>query len=259
MFGLGAGEAERGGWSRDVSDSPGCTGLENGGKSPRPALAPPLPRVSPRPRDAEGRQGAGPRASPQQLRPSAGEGEGVESQQGLWRSCVAELGVEGRRPCYSLTPPFYLWEKVLRPAAELTAPAGEGKEKPAKEGEGGALREGMREAEREAGRGGGVRERRSAARARVAGARRGPGAKEGRAQPLAPRRLLPSPSGGAKLWLWLIVFPAAASPGLLPRPKPILIARRLRGRLPGFALRAPGGPKPPWRSAADPPSACPRF
>lgn len=141
-----------------MSDSPGCTGLENGGKSPRPALAPPLPRVSPRPRDAEGRQGAGPRASPQQLRPSAGEGEGVESQQGLWRSCVAELGVEGRRPCYSLTPPFYLWEKVLRPAAELTAPAGEGKEKPAKEGEGGALREGMREAEREAGRGGGVRE-----------------------------------------------------------------------------------------------------
>lgn len=136
---------------------------------------------------------------------------------------------------------------MLRVAAELAAPAGEEKEKPAKK-RGGAVRVGM---EKAAGRGGGALGERSAARVR---------ARRGAAAPAA------APLSFSFRWRktfrgWQIVFPTAASPGLFPRPKPISIALRLlllRRRVLGFALWAPGGRKSRWRSAAGSPSMYPR-
>lgn len=178
--------------------------------------------MSPRPLDVEGPPGARLRAFSEQLLSYAGEGKGApapgaESQLGLWCSCVAVLGVEGRCPYYSPIPPLYLGRGVLRAAAELAAPTREEKEeKPAKK-RGGAERVGM---EKEAGRGGGARGERSAARVR---------ARKGAAAPAA------APLSFSFRWRktfrgWQIVFPTAASPDLFPRPKPISIALRLRLR-----------------------------
>lgn len=96
-----------------------------------------------------------------------------------------------------------------------------------------------------AGKGGGARGGRSAARARVGtgAALRGP-AREGAARCRSLRgasRLLLQVAQTLRLRVWRIVFPAAASPGRLRKLKPISIARRRRGGLPAFALRAPGG------------------
>lgn len=43
------------------------------------------------------------------------------------------------------------------------------------------------------------------------------------------------------LGFWQIVFLTATSRGFLRAPRPISIPLPLQGRLPGFALRAPGG------------------
>lgn len=95
---------------------------------------------------------------------------------------------------------------------------------------------GIEEAEREAGRG--VRPRRSAARARVAGARRGPGAKEGRAQPLPPLRL--SPSQGAQNFA-----PLALANSLIPSRR---VPRSLTEAKADSDCSAAAGPRPRLRA-----------
>lgn len=183
--------------------------LKSENESPSPALAPLPPRLPPAPLRSGGSARSGARGSSRTAATLGGCGEGgpargAESQQGLWRSCVAEFGIEGRCPCYSLTPPFIDGGAVLRPAAELAAPAGSGKEeKPAKGGRGRAGGGGRGGGGGEGGWEGPRRqpgkERRESASGQGRGAEGRPGAGGGGAQPREPQRLSPSPSGGAKL------------------------------------------------------------
>lgn len=211
-------KGEREGWGRDASDSPGITDL---GKTRANLRTQPwLPGrlwcpLAPEMRGDGRERGSGlfqNSCYPRRVR-GRRPVRGAESQQGLWRSFVAGLGIEGRCPCYYLTPPFNLWGQVLRPAAELATPAGERKEAIAAKGrKGGALGGGDGGGRVEAGRGCGAGGGTSAARARVGTGAAREGAARSRSR---RRRLSPYPWGGAKLCAFR--FGRLYSP-LLPPP-----------------------------------------